>query len=87
MLQIFATPQFRKDLRKIPENIKLEADFAIAHLRQNPFDPILNSQKLRDFNPAVWRVRIGAYRLIYAFDKSLLTLLRLRHRKDVYRNL
>lgn len=87
MLQVFGTPQFRKDLRKIPDRIKLEADFVIARLRQNPFDGTLNPQKLRDIKPVVWRIRIGAYRLIYNFDKSLLILLPFRHRKDVYRNL
>lgn len=87
MHDILITPQFRKDLKTIPTYIKLQADEVVTHLRSNPTDIKLVTKKLKGFNPAIWRIRIGMYRLVYIFDKNSITLLRFLHRKDVYRNL
>jgi mRNA-degrading endonuclease RelE of RelBE toxin-antitoxin system len=87
MLQVIATPQFEKDIRKVPEQLDPRIEQTIARLKRNPLDESLRVKKLRQFKRSVWRVRIGSYRLIYYFDKTSLTLLHIRHRKDVYRNL
>jgi mRNA interferase RelE/StbE len=35
----------------------------------------------------IWRIRIGAYRVIYSIDdsKKLIDIIAIRHRKDAYR--
>ncbi|MBI2607916.1 MAG: type II toxin-antitoxin system RelE/ParE family toxin [Candidatus Doudnabacteria bacterium] len=86
MRELFFTPQFRKDLKGIPEEIKKQADGLLLVLRKNPVDPNLGVKKLKISFPA-WRIRIGVYRLVYSFDRSRLILHRLRHRKNVYKNL
>lgn len=86
MLQLLATPQFKKDLRKIPFGVIKQTDHVISHLRTNPFNPRFNIKKLVNTKLAMWRLRIGSYRLIYSFDKTNLILHRFCHRKDIYRN-
>ena len=86
MLDLLVTPQFRKDLKKIPHTILTVADVVIISLRSNPLDPKFDIKKLVNFKPAMWRLRIGQYRLVYSFDKQSLILHRFRHRKDIYRD-
>ncbi len=87
MLELLVTPQFKKDLSKIPSQIVSQADILTSKLSENPLDPKLNITKLKGFKEPVWRVRLGNYRLVYTFNKTSLILLRIRHRKDVYRNI
>ncbi|MBI2052397.1 MAG: type II toxin-antitoxin system RelE/ParE family toxin [Candidatus Sungbacteria bacterium] len=55
-------------------------------LKLNPVDAALKSKKLK-VGINLWRVRVGTHRLVYSFDRDSLTLLRIRHRKDVYKGL
>lgn len=87
MLELSATPQFQKDLRKIPRLVIDHAEGTIQRLRSDPIDRTLSIKKLKNIKPVVWRVRIGSYRLVYSFDKTRLILHRIRHRKDIYRHL
>jgi mRNA-degrading endonuclease RelE of RelBE toxin-antitoxin system len=87
MLDLFATPRFCKDLQKIPRNFIIPIDKAVLLLRQHPLNNVLNIKKLKGIRPTVWRVRLGTYRLIYSFTKTSLILHRLRHRKDIYKNI
>ena len=87
MRDLFVTRQFRKDFSRAPSDIKENAHTAIHRLRANPLDSSLDTKKLVKIAPAVYRVRIGHYRLIYSFTKTTLTLHRFRHRKDIYRDL
>lgn len=85
MLKLLATKQFQKDLKKLPTYIVSIADNIIPKLRLDPLDSNLNIKKLKNIEPTVWRLRVGNYRLVYSFDKANLSLLRFRHRKDIYR--
>lgn len=71
MRDLYVTPTFHKDLRKIPRYITDQADQVIIRLRINPLDQVLNITKLKiDSKPTLWRVRLGQYRLVYSFDNS-----------------
>ena len=86
MRDLLVTPQFTHDLKSIPDYIKLDADAITRQLLINPVDPQLQITKLK-LNDAVWRIRLGSFRLVYTFNRTSLILLRIRHRKDVYRGL
>ncbi len=86
MRDILATPQFSKDLREIPKEIFARADSLLPVLKANPSDVSLKPKKLK-IGANLWRIRIGTHRLIYSFTKNSLILLRIRHRRDVYRGL
>lgn len=86
MRELFVTNQFIKDLRKLPKEIQVQTDSEIEFLRENPVGHSSNVKKLKGFhNPALYRLRIGAYRVLYSFTASSLTLHRIAHRKDIYR--
>jgi mRNA-degrading endonuclease RelE of RelBE toxin-antitoxin system len=87
MRELLITPQFRKDSNRIPDDILEQADLVLLKLRKNPLDDTLDIKKLKIFKPVIWRVRIGAYRLVYSFNGKFIVCLRFRHRKDIYRNL
>ena len=87
MRELLVTSQFHKDLKTVPPKIKEQADALLFLLRENPVSAGLGIKKLKSVSPPAFRVRIGAYRLVYTFSLEQLILLRFRHRKDVYRNL
>ena len=72
-----------KELKKLPVQKRLNITRAIYKLRINP--------RLGNVRPMVgtksWRLRVNEYRVVYdILDKKLLVLIiRVRHRKDVYR--
>jgi mRNA interferase RelE/StbE len=74
----------RKDFRKIPKAdaariLKRIQDLAVA---PRPHD----SKKLK--GEELFRIRIGAYRVIYEIEDARLVvfIVRVKHRKDAYRN-
>lgn len=86
MRELFVTNQFEKDLRKLPKDIQTEADSNVRLLQTNPLGETLDIKKLKGFhNPALYRMRIGAYRILYSFTSRELILHRIKHRKDMYR--
>lgn len=87
MRELFATPQFRKDLKFIPGKVKEQADAMLFILADNPVKIGLGIKKLIGINLPAWRARIGVYRIVYTFNRNQLILLRFRHRKDIYKNL
>ncbi|HCJ66872.1 MAG TPA: hypothetical protein DHV62_05975 [Elusimicrobia bacterium] len=85
MRRIEKTSVFTKDLEHLSENIQKEAWEVVSILRDNIFDKQLEIKKLEGYKK-IWRVTIKKdYRLIYTFDKECIYLLRIKHRKDIYR--
>ncbi|OGY29146.1 MAG: hypothetical protein A3F35_03090 [Candidatus Woykebacteria bacterium RIFCSPHIGHO2_12_FULL_45_10] len=49
-------------------------------------DPISNSLKLTDFEiEGVRRFRVGSYRVIFYLDKNVIEILRVGHRRKIYK--
>ena len=74
----------RKEMDILSDNIFLKIDKAILSLKHDPF-PHPQSKELKGDNKR--RLRIGDYRVVYAVDEQqkVVTVFRVRHRKDVYR--
>ena len=58
----------------------------------NSGDPLLHAKKLKNFEIATYRFRIGKYRVIFRLDPQtekviILVVLKVAHRKDVYRSI
>ncbi len=66
----------RRDQRRILDTIELLAD-----------DPRPTGAKKLHGADALWRIRAGDYRVVYTIEntKLIVLVLRIRHRKDVYR--
>jgi mRNA interferase RelE/StbE len=74
----------RKELDSLPGPVFLAVDKGIFSLIANPI-PYPQSKALKGENNR--RLRAGDYRVVYSFDEQqkTITIFRVRHRNDVYR--
>lgn len=79
-------PSVEKDLRKVTDSHVSNIMKRIERLVHDPFP--VQSTKLTG-TQKTYRVRIRDYRIIYEVDKArkMITVLYVRHRRDVYRDL
>jgi mRNA interferase RelE/StbE len=73
-----------KQMLALPKGILWKVHERIESLAENPRP--LNAKKLA--MGMGWRIRVGIYRIIYQVDdgKKTVTIVRVKHRKDVYRS-
>lgn len=73
----------QKELDRLPDNIAFRISRKIFDLANNPYAQ--GSQKLGGGKG--YRIRIGNYRVIYAMDKKIKTVIivKIGHRREVYR--
>ena len=73
-----------KDLRQLPKTLFERINERVLALREDPRPP-----GVRKLEGALegWRIRVGDYRVIYQIDDAaqIVTIVRVRHRRDVYR--
>ncbi len=76
----------QKDIRRIPASILGSIQTKIATLAENPFPA--GAEPIQGYDHH-YRIRIGNYRIIYevAATIRIITVIRIGHRKDVYRQL
>ena len=74
-----------RDLERLAPGLRFRIE---RELRRLAIDPRRAGVTRLAGSPA-WRSRVGDYRIIYALDddRSLIQVLRIRHRRDVYRRL
>ena len=74
----------KKDLRKLPPREVQRIVAEVESLGEEPFPH--GSEKLAGAEHA-YRIRLGDYRVVYRVftDSRIVTIERVRHRKDVYR--
>lgn len=69
----------------MPDKIQKSSWEITQILSKNIFNDNLNISKLHGYKN-VWRVRVSNdYRMIYTYDQESIYLLRIAHRKDIYR--
>ncbi len=73
-----------KELEALPEEAQRAIVAAVESLRGEPF----KGEQLSAEWKGLRRLRVGRYRVIYAFDGHgfLILVVRVGHRKDVYRH-
>lgn len=73
-----------RDLRRLPRSAFERLNEQILSLREDPRPP--GVRKLKGKLEG-WRVRVGQYRILYEIDdeERVVTIARVRHRRDVYR--
>ena len=78
-------PSAARQLKKLPRHDKRRIRDAIDSLMSNPRPSGANKLVGTDDQ---WRVRVGTYRIIYEIhdDRLLVLVIRVGHRKDVYRS-
>jgi mRNA-degrading endonuclease RelE of RelBE toxin-antitoxin system len=88
MRELLVTGTFRHDFRKLKCTTQEAVHTAVELLRTDPAHPTLDTKKLKGHTrPVLFRVRIGAYRIVFSHTRTTLTLYRACHRRDVYKRL
>jgi mRNA interferase RelE/StbE len=89
--KIFETDEFLKKIRKFPRQ---DANFIQKKLNEYVYpqikiEPFLrrNIKKLRDYDPPIWRYRIGKFRVFYFINskEKIVYILSVYLRKDAYK--
>jgi len=89
--KIFETDEFLKKIRKFPRQ---DANFIQKKLNdyvypQIKIEPFLGRsiKKLRDYDPPIWRYRIGKFRVFYFINskEKIVYILSVDLRKDAYK--
>ncbi len=81
------TNRFGRDIRRLPDNIQKEAFRLAARLSEDIFDPLLSIKPMTGFSGVFRVVVVRDYRMIFSFDEANIYLLRIGHRREIYRNL
>jgi len=89
--RIFETDEFQKKLGRLPARAsrfvqKKLTDYVYPQLRKDPFlGP--NIKKLKGYAAAIWRYRIGKFRVFFMVDQAerIIFMLSVDDRRDAYR--
>ncbi len=82
-MKILFVKSAEKELLRLNKSLAQRIFQKITSLKDNPYGQ--NSQKLEGGKG--YRIRIGDYRVVYTIDteKQTILVIKVRHRKDVYR--
>ena len=83
-IEVSATAE--KQIRKLRREDQVRVLRAIQLLATDPAPP--GSRKVRGYE-SVFRIRVGTYRILYRVEgrRLLIIILKIGHRRDVYRSL
>ena len=74
-------PRSTKDLRAINKD---DAQKILAKIREMENDLTGDVKRLTDFEPQ-YRLRAGNYRVLFNIEKDVVTIYRIKHRREVYK--
>jgi mRNA interferase RelE/StbE len=74
-----------KELRQLPQSIIIRVMAAVESLADNPYPAGIRKLAAAEYT---YRLRVGDYRVVYTVDDDILVveIVRVRHRKDAYRD-
>ena len=78
------TQRAAKDIRKLEEKIKRRIGKVLLRYSVDPFK---HAEKIADPRLGSYRFRIGDYRVIFDFEGTEIVVLRVGHRKEIYRKI
>lgn len=82
--QIVVTKNAKKDIDKLDPQIRKRIKAKLIYFVSLP-DPLANATALKESVTGQYRWRIGVYRVIFDVDKNNIVILKIRHRRVVYR--
>lgn len=78
------TKRAAKDIERLEVNIRNRIGRTLLRYAE---DPLKYAEKLIDPRLGMYRFRIGDYRVIFDLAKDDIVILRVGHRRDIYRRL
>jgi len=85
MARLFFTTGAERDYQKLPVEVQTRISFVLdGRFAIDPFVPELNTTKLK---PPLhgYRIRVGDYRILFEYLPKVITIYKIRHRKDAYK--
>lgn len=73
-----------KEIQKLPKHIQKRLKAKLEWFIQHP-DPLSLSEPLTKPADAQFRFRVGVYRILFDLEKNNIVILKVQHRRDVYR--
>ena len=73
-----------KDIQRLEDKTRKRIGNALLRYSENPFN---YSEKLTDSKLGNYRFRIGDYRVIFDLEATDIVVLRVGHRKEIYRKI
>lgn len=80
--ELVYTARAVKDIKNLDENVKQRIGKTIIRYKE---DPLEYAEKLTDSTLGTYRFRIGDYRVIFDIEGGDVIILRVGHRKEIYR--
>lgn len=85
MTRLFFTTGAERDYQKLPTEVQTRITFVLdGRFAVDPFAPEFNTAKLKSPLRG-YRIRVGDYRILFEFSPEVITVYKIRHRKDSYR--
>jgi mRNA interferase RelE/StbE len=82
--KILFTKVAQKDVEKLSVTIKRQLYKKLVYFAS--LDDIKTAaKKLNNYDAGEYRLRVGNFRIIFDLDRHNLIILRIQHRKDIYR--
>ena len=82
--KIVPTKTFTKDFKRLPPEMKKRV---LAAFGENQAKTLQRGRKVKAAEVGEWRWRVGDYRIRYDIEDQDIVLLRVRHRREIYRSL
>jgi mRNA interferase RelE/StbE len=73
-----------KDIQRLEEKTRKRIGNTLLRYSENPFN---YAEKLTDSKLGNYRFRIGDYRVIFDLEETDIAVLRVGHRKEIYRKI
>ncbi|MBI3459175.1 type II toxin-antitoxin system RelE/ParE family toxin [Candidatus Azambacteria bacterium] len=73
-----------EELKKLPREIQLRIKNKLEFYMSSP-DPLFFAERLTDFDLGEYRFRIGDYRVSFDVVVGIAKILKIGHRKDIYK--
>jgi len=80
--KVFYTKAAARDIKKLDRVVKKKIKKRIESYSKRP---LFYARKLIDPRLGTYRWRVGNYRIVFDMDKRNIVILRVRHRREVYK--
>lgn len=78
------THRATKDIQRLPPDIRKRIGKSLLRYEN---DPLKHAEKLTDSRLGEYRFRVGDYRIVFDIHGHEIVVLRVGHRRDIYRRL
>ena len=73
----------KKEIEKLDAVAKKSIYLKLIQLQK---DPVRNAKKLRNSDIGDYRWRVGNYRIVFDIEKDKIVILKVGHRREIYKN-